>query len=187
MYSAWLAECKTISLPEAYGFTIDALAFFIFEKNRKQTVRVNNTNSNFKSIISGVPVGSIIGPIVFKLTINALFYFIITTSVYNFTDDNTLLAFAKTISELISTLEREFLNIVDCLMLTKNSKSRQLSSVNYWYKRQDNANRQISTVAQNIKAVSSVKLLGVETDDKLHFNQHVSNILNLWPINWVQW
>lgn len=35
---------------------------------------------------------------------------------------------------------------------------------------------QILVDAQNIKAVSSVKLLGMEIDDNLNFNLHISNI-----------
>ena len=34
--------------------------------NRKQWLRINNVTSDFETIISGVPQGSIVGPILFK-------------------------------------------------------------------------------------------------------------------------
>ena len=46
---------------------------FSYLKNRKQCVRINNTYSNFENIITGVPQGSIVGPLLFDLSINDLF------------------------------------------------------------------------------------------------------------------
>ena len=48
------------------GYNIDDTAWkliFSYLKNRKQCVRINNTYSNFENIITGVPQGSIVGPI----------------------------------------------------------------------------------------------------------------------------
>ena len=92
----------------AYGLDDTALQLiFSYLKNRKQCVRINNTYSNFENIITGVPQGSIVGPLLFDFSINDLFFFIESSSIHNFADDNTLSAWANTISDLINKLESD--------------------------------------------------------------------------------
>ena len=55
----------------AYGFNKKALTFlYSYLKRRKQSVKINDTESFFQIILSGVPQGSILGPILFNLFIN---------------------------------------------------------------------------------------------------------------------
>ena len=92
----------------AYGFDKKMICYiYSYLKSRKQCVSVNNINSNFKEILSGVPQGSVVGPILFNFFFNDFFYFILVASAHNFADDNTLSSFAKTIENLITILEPE--------------------------------------------------------------------------------
>ena len=103
-----IAQDLLISKLGAYGFSDTALRYvYSYLSNRKQCVRINNTYSSYQKIISGVPQGSILGQIFFNLSINNLSFFVSKVSLYNFTDDNTLSAFAKTILELIDVLQSE--------------------------------------------------------------------------------
>ena len=43
-------------------------------------------------------------------------------------------------------------------------------------RKSDNTNQRITVDNQQIKVMSSVKLLGLQLDDKLNFNHHISNI-----------
>ena len=64
-----------IAKMHAYGFTIDTLVFFYsYLKCRKQNVKINNIHSDFQVLLSGVPQGSILGPILFNFFINDLFF-----------------------------------------------------------------------------------------------------------------
>ena len=83
----------------AYGLNGNASKYiYTYLKNRKQFVRVNNVCSDFKYIISGVPQGSIVRPILFNAFLNDFFFCIRKASVHNFADDNTLSSFAKSVT-----------------------------------------------------------------------------------------
>ena len=78
---------------------------YSYLKSRKQYVSVNSISSNFEEIIPGVPQGSIVGPILFNIFFNYLFYFVLVALVHYFANNNILSSFAKTIENLISILE----------------------------------------------------------------------------------
>ena len=90
----------------AYGFEEKTLLYiYSYLENRKQCVKINNINGNFQTIKSGVPQGSIVGPILFNIFFNDFFFFLCNVSVHNLADDNTLSSFARTVKNLVSILE----------------------------------------------------------------------------------
>lgn len=85
----------------AYGFNRESVAYIYYLKNRKQCVRINNTQSYLGNI---TVLSSVFH---FPTMTYELLYFILFATTHNFADKNTLACFVKNIQELIPSLTVE--------------------------------------------------------------------------------
>ena len=159
---------------EAYGFDQSSLSYiYSYLSDRKQRTKVINSYSSWSNIKSGVPQGSILGPLFFNIYLNDIFYFVNKCDITNYADDTTPYAVGTTMDTLLNSLEKDTkilikwfrdnyfqLNADKCHLLTSNHSKDIL----------------INVEDEIIECSSSVKLLGVTIDNKLNFDEHVSKL-----------
>ena len=152
-------------------------SFALIQKLRKQCVNINNMQRTFQILVSGVPQGPILGLLLFNIFINDLIGFIKKSSLYNFADDNTITAFDKDITLLKETLQNEgeikIQWLKDKFMIVNPDKFQEM--VRNRFGKMENKHEMY---VDNKKTTSehSVKLLGIEIDNQLNSDNHVSTL-----------
>ena len=86
---------------EAYGFVQASLAYVSsYLSRRKQRTKINNSFSSWSHITSSVPPGSILGPLLFNIYLNDIFYFVDKTKLIKYADNSALYAIETKIDTL---------------------------------------------------------------------------------------
>ena len=101
----------------AYGLApevIDLLSSYL--SDRVQQVRLGSHTSTWENILKGVPQGSILGPLLFNVFLNDIFFFINQGVIYNYVDDNTLSFIHANSDVLKKVLEEESCNMIKCFL-----------------------------------------------------------------------
>ena len=144
-----------LSKLSAYGLTVEAVLLVrSYLSGRKQQIKLNSIASSRSEIKKKVPQGSILGPLLFNVFINDIFNFIDHGILYNYADDNTL-----------------FFSSRDFDMQANPGK---FEAIGAWKKTHDK-NVTLNVSVTHIKCKDIVKLLGVDIDYHINFDQHVSN------------
>ena len=140
--------------------------------NRKHRVRIGSHLSSWLDVFLGVPQGSILGPLLFNIFINDLFYFI--QEISNFADDNTLFSTGPTIDAVNIDLIYKLNIVLD--WFKHNSLVANPSKFQLIYPGTLNANSSLCIDNIKIDSVEIVKLLSIKIDTNLSFIPHVTEL-----------
>ena len=92
----------------AYGLDRSSLRLLMDDLNsRKQRTKVGSSYSKWSEIKHGIPQGSILGPLLFNIFINDLFFVIEKSDICNFADDNTLYSCGANLKTVLKNLEHD--------------------------------------------------------------------------------
>ena len=159
-----------------YGFSFERLTFLnSYLRNRKQCVKINNICSDFSKILSGVPQGSILGPILFNIFLNDLFLCLKNTDLHNFADNDTIAAVCDQLPDLIKILEAEGELSVEWFRKNETIVNSDKSQAIILNRKEAQATHELIIDNKEIKTTNSIKLLSINNDDQLKFNEHISN------------
>ena len=147
-------------------------------KNRKQRVVLNGQTSEWRNINSGVPQGSVLGPLLFLIYINDLPDGI-TSICKIFADDTSLFSkvqdINKSANELNCDLEKVSNWAYQWKMQFNPDPNKQANEV--IFSRKSNSNSfpypPVKFNENNITKCSHQKHLGIVLDSKLNFNTHI--------------
>ena len=98
-----LSHERLIAKLDAYVFDENALKLVnSYLSNRKQRVKINGKYGSWSEISSGVPQGSILGPLLFNIFICNMFYFLEDFDIANYADDSTHIMRIKILNLLLT-------------------------------------------------------------------------------------
>ena len=149
--------------------------------NRKQYVMFNNKNSEFTEIRTGVPQGSILGPLLFSIYINDLIKVSNKLNFIMYADDTTIYFdfedFEKDSLEHQINEELKRLNIwLKLNKLTLNATKTK--SMVFHRKQKQIEPLHFSIDGKVIENVSSFNFLGITLDEGLTWKNHIDLIKN---------
>ena len=142
--------------------------------NQFQRTSVNASFSDWKEIETGVPQGPILGPLLFNIFLNDIFYFINNGNLFNYADDNTLYSIGKSLNMVKENLKRNFLIMQKWFY--ENHMVLNPGKCNYLVLGNRSNSDTINLNGTKLASKSYEKLLGILIDRDLSFDKHIKSL-----------
>ena len=167
---------------EAYGLDTKTLKHMLsYLSGRKQCVKIRNSFSFLKLILSDIPQGSI--PVLFNIFMNDII-FLLGSDLHNFADDNNVIAVAETIQDLMNSLEINTSNAIEWMkdndMIADQNKFKAIVLTKTDH---NTAGIRLEFSGKTILCSNEIDLLGVTIDTNSHITKicrKASKQLNTW-------
>jgi hypothetical protein len=166
---------------EKYGVRGVGLAWFKnYLTNRMQFVKCGSFESNSEVVQCGVPQGSNLGPLLFRIYINDVVQCLQFSKAVLFADDTTLYIVEKNKRILVERMNDDLQRIGDWLDANKLSLNIAKTQLCHYHRKEKNAHilNEVRIKGQLVTAVGSVKYLGIHVDTELNWNNHIEYIIS---------
>ena len=158
--------------------------FANYLSNRKQFTEIGNSKSSHKYLTTGVPQGSILGPILFLIYINDIKNCTNKLSVLSYADDTTVYLSGPNTNEMIDIMNTELKKLYDWLCanrLSLNIKKTNCcifspSSKKYTCNKIVSLNNQTITQIGEQNKDDAIKFLGIYIDRHVTWKKHINII-----------
>ena len=142
-----------------------------------QQVRLGSQTSTWEKVLKGVPQGPILGPLLFNVFLNDIFFFINQGVIYNYADDNTLSFIHANTDVLKKVLEEESCNLIKWFFIHFiKANPTKFQAICIGKRAHDNITS-FNIDSAEIKCENNVTLLGINIDFMLRFDDHVSQFV----------
>jgi len=161
------------------GKLLDLFASYL--NNRKQRVVLNGSTADYEDVKSGVPQGSVLGPLLFLIYINDL-EDNIKSQIRFFADDTMLFSIVKDPNISANDLNQDLETIqqwaTQWKMKFNPDPSKPATELLFSVKRNSPDHPPLYFNGKVIKEVDEHKHLGVILDSKLSFKSHINDKIN---------
>ena len=152
--------------------------FKSYLSNRNQYVSINGFDSGLAAINCGIPQGSVLGPLLFLLSINDFNHTIKFCKVHHFADDTNLLCMSNSIKKLNKLVNADLKHLVHWLYANKISLNVKKTEMVIFKSKQKKfeGDLKIKLCGKRLYPTESVKYLGVKIDTNLNWEHHVNDL-----------
>lgn len=158
---------------ERYGFRGTFLSIMkSYLEYRVQSVDTGAI-SNELQVSHGVPQGSVLGPLLFILYINDIYYILPHLHKTLYADDTVILKSGFDITNLVNNLNSDFQLLADWMNFNKLAINVTKSKCMIFSFRNINAVPPVKISNMPLEYVKEIKYLGLVIDDRLSFKQHI--------------